>query len=149
MESFVFSWKLFFGKFRRTPRRHPWQNWIFLANHCFLGKTMKIYEIYIHPKNFFFKMFFRSLKVRFPHPRRKRLPTSGFSSFKISIQCQKGFFSEKNLLSQNVFLETWTAVLTNLLKLIRRETLTFPSLPKRRKTLFVTKFPARTVPLYT
>ena len=52
----------------------------------------------------------------------------------------KLFFFEENLWSQNVFLETWTAVLTNLLKLFRQETPTFPSVPERQKSLVCDKF---------
>ena len=52
----------------------------------------------------------------------------------------KTIFFERTFLSQSVFLDTWNAVLTNLLKLFRQETATFPSVPKRQKSLVCDKF---------
>ena len=51
----------------------------------------------------------------------------------------KTIFFEKTFLSQGVFQDTWTAVLTNLLKLFRQESATFPSLPRRQKNLVCAK----------
>ena len=100
LKRFVSSRKVSFGKFRWTPRMPSWRTWSFLANQCFLGKTMEKYKIVASSEEVFFKMFFRSLKFRFPLPSWKRLPTSGISPFKISKQSQNYFVWTKLFVSK-------------------------------------------------
>ena len=115
-----------------------WWTWSFLANQCFLGKTMEKYIIVPSSGEFFRKKFYWSRRFQFWHPSRKHLPRSGISSFKFSKQSQN--FFGRNFLSQSVFLDTWNAVLTNLQKLFRQKTATFPSLPERQKSLVCDNF---------
>ena len=73
----------------------PDETGVFLRINVSPENLWKNLKLYLYPTNYFFKMFFRSLNLRFSHPCRKRLPTSGICSFKISKQSQNYFFWKK------------------------------------------------------
>ena len=87
---------------------------VFLQFNVSSEKPWKYINLYLHPESIVIELFFQSLKFRFPHSRRKRLPTSGFSSIKISKQSLNYVFFQRNFLSPRVSLITWTAVLATL-----------------------------------
>ena len=122
---------------------------VFLQINVSPEKPWKNKKLHLHPKEVFFKMFLRSLKFRFPHPCRKRLPTSGISSFKFSKKSQL-FFSEKNRFVSKCFSRNMDCCFDKSFKIVsQRNRKLFPPCPKAKQIWFVTNFSAQNVPLYT
>ena len=109
-----------------------WRTWSFLANQCFLGKNHGTTKtcIFIR-RNFFSKYSSSQLNYSFHNLVENVCHHPDFLHSKTAYRVKIIFF-EKSFVSK-CFLDTWNAILTNMLKECRHETVTFPSLPKGKK----------------
>ena len=112
---------LSFGNFRRIPRMHSWQNWSFRKGFSTSSSGHVVFSFDSLVEKF-------CQHLEFVHSK---------STNRIKILF---FFSKENFLSQSVFLDTWNAFLTNLLKVFRQETGNFALLPRKAKKLVCDKF---------
>ena len=117
-----------------------WRTWSFLQINISPEKPWKNKKLHLHPKKVFFKMFFRSLKFRFPHPCRKRLQTSGISSFKISKQSQNYFFSWKKPFVPKCFPRNMDCCFDKPAKIVLLRNRNFSILAQNHTNLVCDKF---------